>query len=307
MLPDRQSETLAAALAADAGVLVLPPAPGLSSKARDAVSRRLAERVGGLGKEGKGAVPTARRSKPVPVDDLLDTAVTELAGLLDGHADAVLVATADPWLDALAASIGERSITVVTPLAAALTARELTSHERLVVLVLTAAAATDPAVQAALAEAPAGQGRIVWLAGDAGLVAEARRTGQLVHDLAAVALVDRLLVIEPRSTEDVARCLRFALAEAPADVYVRLGACVSPGPSLGQLEEARPGRGTVLRTGFEAWLVTAGPATTPLALDVASHLTRSGTSTGVVGTAMARRHRRAVAAAARRRRAGDPH
>jgi transketolase len=106
---------------------------------------------------------------------------------------------------------------------------------------------------------------------------------QSVRDIALFGSVPGMALIEPSTEEECRLAVRWAVREAPGPVYIRL---VSVPWELGfaapAIERLEPGRGTLIREGGDALIVTTGPVMLSQAHAACELLAGGGTAAGLV-------------------------
>jgi len=106
---------------------------------------------------------------------------------------------------------------------------------------------------------------------------------QSVRDIALMGCVPGMSLVEPFCESEVAAAVRWAVRDAVGPVYIRL---VSVPIDLGfeppVIEALQPGRGTVLREGDDALLVTTGPVMVAQAWAAADLLARDGVEVAIL-------------------------
>ena len=118
--------------------------------------------------------------------------------------------------------------------------------------------------------------KVVYALHYAGLVpAGPGKSHQSLRDISLLAALPNVAIVQPGSREETGALLRWAVEEAEESVAVRLAIGPSPRrielPALGGV-----GRGTVLREGSDAVLISYGPVMLHEALLAAERLAESG-------------------------------
>jgi transketolase len=126
--------------------------------------------------------------------------------------------------------------------------------------------------------------RVIYVGSLAGIVPGGPgHSHQSVRDISVLGAMPGMALLEPYCEAQVHAALRWAVDEADGPVYLRL---VTTQWELGfdppELEPLVPGRGTVLREGTDALLVTTGPVLVAQAWAAAERLSELDVDAGVV-------------------------
>jgi transketolase len=126
--------------------------------------------------------------------------------------------------------------------------------------------------------------KVVYALHYAGLIpAGPGKSHQSLRDVSLLAALPNVTVVQPGNSEETAALLRWAVEDATETVAIRLA--IGPSPRRIELEEEyRPevGRGSVLRTGSDALLVSYGPVMLHEALRASELLAERGTGVAVL-------------------------
>lgn len=106
---------------------------------------------------------------------------------------------------------------------------------------------------------------------------------QAVRDIAAMAGMPGMTLIEPATAQQVKAALDWCVEEAKGSCYLRVVSipCECP-PELAELPALEYGRGQVVRAGQDAAIVAYGPVMLPQALKAARQLGEEGISVRVI-------------------------
>jgi transketolase len=126
--------------------------------------------------------------------------------------------------------------------------------------------------------------KVVYALHYAGLVpAGPGKSHQSLRDVSLLGALPNVTIVQPASSEETRELLRWAVEDAGETVAVRLA--IGPSPRRIELEDdyrAQVGRGSILRTGSEALLVSYGPVMLHEALLASELLAERGTGVAVV-------------------------
>ncbi len=127
--------------------------------------------------------------------------------------------------------------------------------------------------------------KVIYVGSLAGLVPSGPgHSHQSVRDIALLSSVPGMTVVEPSCPEEIAPLLRWAVAEAPGPVYMRLVSIpvATPyAPPAGY--KPQPGKGWTIKPGRDVAIIAYGPIMLPQALIAAAAIERqAGVSVGVV-------------------------
>jgi transketolase len=128
--------------------------------------------------------------------------------------------------------------------------------------------------------------KVIYVGSLAGLLpAGPGHSHQAVRDVATMASMPEMVVIEPLNATQVKDCMEWAVNHAKQSVYLRLTSIPysrkSAYDSIGPLQF---GQGHVLRDGRDAFIVTNGPILTNEVLDAADLLQEKGVNVKIIGT-----------------------
>jgi transketolase len=115
--------------------------------------------------------------------------------------------------------------------------------------------------------------KVVYALHYAGLIpAGPGKSHQSIRDVSLLAALPGMTLVQPASSEETRRLLRWAIEDADGDVGLRLA--IGPSPRRIELPDhaVTPGRGTVLAEGTEAVLFAYGPVMLHEALTAAESL-----------------------------------
>jgi len=126
--------------------------------------------------------------------------------------------------------------------------------------------------------------KVVYALHYAGLVpAGPGKSHQSLRDVSLLGALPNVTVVQPASSEETRKLLRWAVEDAVETVAIRLA--IGPSPRRIELEDdyrAQVGRGSILRTGSDALLVSYGPVMLHEALLASELLAERGTGVAVV-------------------------
>ena len=126
--------------------------------------------------------------------------------------------------------------------------------------------------------------KVVYALHYAGLIpAGPGKSHQSLRDVSLLAALPNVTVVQPASSEETRELLRWAVEDAGETVALRLA--IGPSPRRIELEDdyrAQVGRGSILRTGSEALLLSYGPVMLHEALLASELLAERGTGVAVV-------------------------
>jgi transketolase len=115
------------------------------------------------------------------------------------------------------------------------------------------------------------QTKVIYALHYAGLIpAGPGKSHQSIRDISLLAALPSMVVVQPGNSEETKALIRWAIAEATANVALRLA--IGPSPRRLELPPIVPGRGAVLREGTEALLFAYGPVMLHEALAAAERL-----------------------------------
>ena len=119
--------------------------------------------------------------------------------------------------------------------------------------------------------------KVIYALHYAGLIpAGPGKSHQSVRDISLLAALPNVAIVQPGSSEETRRLLRWAVEDADESVALRLA--IGPSPRRIELPAEGPaiGRGSVLRDGGDAVLISYGPVMLHEALLAAEELAESG-------------------------------
>jgi transketolase len=115
------------------------------------------------------------------------------------------------------------------------------------------------------------QTKVIYALHYAGLIpAGPGKSHQSIRDISLLAALPSMVVVQPGNSEETKALIRWAIAEATANVALRLA--IGPSPRQLELPPVVPGRGAVLREGTEMLLFAYGPVMLHEALTAAERL-----------------------------------
>jgi transketolase len=115
------------------------------------------------------------------------------------------------------------------------------------------------------------QTKVIYALHYAGLIpAGPGKSHQSIRDISLLAALPSMVVVQPGNSEETKALIRWAIAEATANVALRLA--IGPSPRQLELPPVVPGRGAVLREGTEVLLFAYGPVMLHEALTAAERL-----------------------------------
>ncbi len=107
------------------------------------------------------------------------------------------------------------------------------------------------------------------------------KSHQSIRDISLLGALPDMTIVQPGNAEETRALLRWAVDEADGNVAIRLA--IGPSPRRTELDgHVTPGRGSVLRDGADAVLVSYGPVMLHEALTAAELLERRGLALAVV-------------------------
>jgi transketolase len=125
--------------------------------------------------------------------------------------------------------------------------------------------------------------KVVYALHYAGLIpAGPGKSHQSLRDVSLLAALPNMTVVQPANAEETQALVRWAVEDAEENVAIRLA--IGPSPRRIELEpdyHIEPGRGSILRTGDEALLLSYGPVLLHEALRASELLAAQGTGVAV--------------------------
>jgi transketolase len=126
--------------------------------------------------------------------------------------------------------------------------------------------------------------KVVYALHYAGLIpAGPGKSHQSLRDVSLLGALPNVTIVQPANSEETRELLRWAIEDAPESVAIRLA--IGPSPRRIELEDdyrAELGRGSILRTGGDALLVSYGPVMVHEALRASELLAGRGTGVAVL-------------------------
>ena len=113
--------------------------------------------------------------------------------------------------------------------------------------------------------------KVVYALHYAGLVpAGPGKSHQSIRDISLLGALPNVAIVQPGNADETRALLRWAVADAPESVAIRLA--IGPSPRRLELPEVAPGRGAMLHEGTDALLFAYGPVMLHEALTAAELL-----------------------------------